>query len=111
MFAPPRFSSRYCIEHSSIPNAASALIESETYLELRCAWNWYDVLALPQEPRQRNLAGGSIMSLANSLEPVGEFEDIGEILVRVAESQDGAASAPCERLKQLAQELTAVLFF
>ena len=64
-------------------------IKIDTYLELRRARDRNNVLALPQEPRQRNLTGARVVPFANLLESVSEFDDIWEVLVRVAKFETG----------------------
>ena len=42
-----------------------------------------DIVALREEPRQRNLASGRAVSFPNLLEPVRKHQDVGKVLVAI----------------------------
>ena len=54
-----------------------------TYLKPGGTGDRNDVFSLSQHPCQRDLAGGSIVFLPDPLQTVREFEDVGEVLLRV----------------------------
>ena len=55
----------------------------KTYGDVSRPGNGYDVLALREEPRECNLAGRRAVRRADAREPVGELEDVREILFGV----------------------------
>ena len=61
------------------------MMEKGAYRDLARPWDWNDIVALGQQPRERNLAGCSIDLASNPLQFFHELENIRKIVLRVSE--------------------------
>ena len=60
-------------------------MKENAYRDLARPWDWNDIVALGQQPRERNLTRWSVNLASNLLQFLHELEDVRKVVLRVPE--------------------------
>lgn len=72
------------VNRVSTEGLRQAIVKSKTNLLFRCSRDGDDLLVLSQKPSEGNLTCSGVVFVANILEAVRDFQNVGEVLLGVA---------------------------